>query len=186
MPIEDIYNIVALVDAANEMIARFFGVGSTFDIIICKGSWDMEVQVISRERSVRSYRDGEGLVGLTDYELREIIIRSDKAKFIHYVHELVHGIISQAHSHQLREALAWYFTLKLLEPHDDLKKAPYPPWVDSIYISRVRKLAEIVGDEFLKEFALGKRPLDNLDCYPEEVRQLFMPEELFYAAVRRS
>lgn len=168
------------------MISRFFGVGNTFDIIVCKGSWHMEVQVISRQKSVKPYKDGESLVGLIDYELKEIIIRSDKTKFAHYLHELVHGIVSQWHSHQLREALAWYFTLKLLEPHYYLKEAPYPSWVDSIYVSCVRKLAEIVGDEFLKGFALGKRSLHNLDDFPKEVQQLFMPEELFYAAARRS
>ncbi len=186
VPIERIPDIVTLVDAANEMIARFFGVRSTFDIIICGSSWDMEVQAISRQKSAKSYENGEILVGLTDYELREIIIRSDKAKFVHYLHELVHGIVSQSHSHQLREALAWYFTLKLLESHDDLKKTPYPPWIDTVYISRVRRLAEIVGDEFLKDFALRKCPLHNLNDFPEEVRQLFMPEEVFYAATRRS
>jgi hypothetical protein len=72
--IEEVSNIVALVDAANEMISRFLGAESKFDIIVCKSSWDMEVQVISREKSVKPYKDGVSLVGLTDYELKEIII----------------------------------------------------------------------------------------------------------------
>jgi hypothetical protein len=72
--IEEVSNIVALVDADNEMISRFLGAESKFDIIVCKGSWDMEVQKISREKSVKPYKDGVSLVGLTDYELKEIII----------------------------------------------------------------------------------------------------------------
>jgi hypothetical protein len=150
--IEEVSNIVALVDAAYEMISRSLEAESKFDIIVCKGSWDMEVQVISREKFVKPYKGGESLVGLTDYELKGIII-CDKAKFAHYLHESVHSVVSQSHSHQLREALAWYFTLMPLKPHYYLKEAPYPSWVDSIYVSRVRKLAEIVGDEFLKDLA---------------------------------
>ena len=49
--IKEISNIVALVHAAYEMISCFLGAESKFDIIVCKGSWDMEVQVIFREKS---------------------------------------------------------------------------------------------------------------------------------------
>ena len=50
--IREVSNIVALVHAAYEMISCLLGAESKFDIIVCRGSWDMEeVQVIFREKS---------------------------------------------------------------------------------------------------------------------------------------
>lgn len=175
---EEARKIVALIDSANEMIMGYFGIRSTYDIIICKGNWEMEVQVLSREKSAG--RSSDRLAGITDYRLKEIVIRSDKARFAHYLHELIHGIIAKSHPHQLREALAWYFTLKLLEPYRYLRPR-YPAQIDSLYVAPARKLAALVGDDFLKDFAVGRGSLDATDKFPDDVRALFLPEEAFYA-----
>ena len=73
----------------------------------------MEVQVISRrDQSKLSIYNDTKFVGITDYHLEEIVIRFDIARFGHFLHELIHGIISRIHPHQLREGFAWYFTFK--------------------------------------------------------------------------
>jgi hypothetical protein len=41
------------------------------------------------------------VVAMTDYKLKEIIIRNDIAKFGNYLHELIHGVLDRSHSYQL-------------------------------------------------------------------------------------
>lgn len=176
--------IILFVEQANKAINDYFGVVTEFDILICHGSWEMEVQIISRakELSQRSTYSSTKFVGMTDYKLKEIIIRHDIAKFGHYLHELIHGIISKSLTHQLREGLAWYFTLKLTETHKYVRPS-CPPGVHKTYIFPTHRLAEIVGEEFLKDLAIGKASLDY-DLLPKEIQDLFLPEEIFYAENR--
>jgi hypothetical protein len=121
-------------------------------------------------------------VGITDYHLEEIVIRCDIARFGHYLHELIHGIISKTHPHQLREGLAWYFTLKLTEGYRYVRPS-YPSWVDALYVYPVNMLAKIVGDEFLKDLAVGKASV-QYDLLPRDVQDLFVSEEVFYSKKR--
>ncbi|HVX03246.1 MAG TPA: hypothetical protein VHA09_08840 [Nitrososphaera sp.] len=191
--------VSALISHANNAISEYFGVVTSFDIIICYGSWEMEVQVISREGGSRwrtksasddnirrsmqkSPRVIINSVGLTDYCAGEIIIRHDSAGYGHYLHELIHGVISKDHTHQLREGLAWYFTFKLTENHKYVRP-PHPSWVDHLYVFPVKELARIVGDGFLKDFALGRGSLD-VELLPSSLQDLFLPEGLFYAKKR--
>lgn len=168
---------------ANKIINDYFGIITSFDVIICRGRWEMEVQVISRKsQSLFSMYNDTKFVGITDYRLGEIIIRCDIAKFGHYLHELLHGIISNKHPHQLREGFAWHFTLKLTEGYRYVRPS-YPSWVDTLYVYPVNRLAEIVGDEFLKDLAVGKASI-QYDLLPRDVQDLFLSEEVFYAKKR--
>ena len=143
----------------------------------------MEVQIISRKgQSTLSMYNDTKFVGITDYRLEEIVIRCDIARFGHYLHELIHGIISKSHTHQLREGFAWYFTLKLTEGYRYVRPS-YPSWVDMLYLYPVNRLAEIVGDEFLKDLAIGKASIQN-DLLPRDVQDLFLTEEVFYSKKR--
>ncbi|HEX7031610.1 MAG TPA: hypothetical protein VF172_01285 [Nitrososphaera sp.] len=181
---EEAQKISSLVKTANDAIDKYFGIVTTFDILICRGSWEMEVQVISRrkETTERSICSDTRFVGMTDYRLQEIVIRCDVAKYGHYLHELIHGIISKNHTHQLREGMAWYFTLKLTENYRYVRP-PCASWVYEMYVNPTKRLAEIVGEEFLKDFALGKATLDH-ESLPRDVQELFLPEEIFYSDKR--
>ena len=180
---EETEKVSSWVKYANKIINNYFGIVTSFDVIICRGRWEMEVQVISRQDpSTFSMYNDTKFVGITDYRLREIVIRCDLARFGHYLHELIHGIISKNHPHQLREGFAWYFTLKLTEGYRYVRPA-YPSWVDVLYLYPVNKLAEIVGDEFLKDLAVGKASIQN-DLLPRDVQDLFLPEEVFYSKKR--
>ncbi len=176
--------ILALIEHANETINDYFGTISTFDILICRGRWEMELQFISRRKdsSKGSIYSDTKFVGMTDYRLEEIVIRYDIAKFGHYLHELIHGVINKSYTHQLREGLAWYFTLKLTEGYRYVRPS-YPSWVDEMYVYPTRRLAEIVGDEFLKDLAIGMASLDY-ELLPKDVQALFLPEEIFYIEKR--
>ena len=44
---EEILKVLALIDNANNIIDKFFGVRTSFDIVICRGGWEMEIQFIS-------------------------------------------------------------------------------------------------------------------------------------------
>ena len=180
---EEVKKISSWVKYANKMINDHFGIVTSFDVLICRGRWEMEVQVISRRsQSMLSMYNDTRFVGITDYHLEEIVIRCDIARFGHYLHELIHGIISKTHPHQLREGLAWYFTLKLTEEYRYVRPS-YPSWVDVLYVYPVNRLAEIVGDEFLKDIAVGKASV-QYDLLPRDVQDLFVSEEVFYSKKR--
>jgi hypothetical protein len=177
---DEINKISSWVKYANKIIDDYFGMVTSFDVLICRGRWEMEVQVISRKsQSTFSMYNDTKFVGITDYHLGEIVIRCDIARFGHYLHELIHGIISKDHSHQLREGLAWYFTLKLTEGYRYVRPS-YPPWVDVLYVYPVNRLAKSVGDEFLKDLAVGNASV-QYDLLPRDVQDLFVSEEVFYS-----
>jgi hypothetical protein len=180
---EEVKKVTSWVKYANKMINDHFGIVTSFDVLICRGRWEMEVQVISRRsQSMLSMYNDTRFVGITDYRLEEIVIRCDIARFGHYLHELIHGIISKTHPHQLREGLAWYFTLKLTEEYRYVRPS-YPSWVDVLYVYPVNRLAEIVGDEFLKDIAVGKASV-QYDLLPRDVQDLFVSEEVYYSKKR--
>ena len=180
---DEIKKITSWVQYANKIIDDYFGIVTSFDVLICRGRWEMEVQVISRKsQSTFSLYSDTKFVGITDYHLGEIVIRCDIARFGHYLHELIHGIISKNHPHQLREGLAWYFTLKLTERYRYVRPS-YPSWVDMLYVYPVKRLAEIVGNDFLKDLAVAKASI-QYDLLPTDVQDLFMSEEVFYSKKR--
>jgi len=180
---EEVKKVTSWIKYANEIINDYFGMVTSFDVLICRGRWDMEVQIISRKgQSTLSMYNDTKFVGITDYRLEEIVIRCDIARFGHYLHELIHGIVSKSHTHQLREGFAWYFTLKLTEGYRYVRPS-YPSWVDMLYLYPVNRLAEIVGDEFLKDLAIGKASIQN-DLLPMDVQDLFLTEEVFYSKKR--
>jgi hypothetical protein len=180
---EEVQKVTSWVEYANKIINDYFGIVTPFDVLICRGRWEMEVQVISRKsQSPFSMYNDTKFVGITDYRLGEIVIRCDIARFGHYLHELIHGIISKTHPHQLREGLAWYFTLKLTEQYRYVRPS-YPSWVDVLYVYPVNRLAEIVGNEFLKDIAVGKASV-QYDLLPRDVQDLFVSEEVFYSKKR--
>ena len=180
---EEVKKVTSWIKYANKIINDYFGIVTSFDVLICRGRWDMEVQIISRKgQSTLSMYNDTKFVGITDYRLEEIVIRCDIARFGHYLHELIHGIISKSHTHQLREGFAWYFTLKLTEGYRYVRPS-YPSWVDMLYLYPVNRLAEIVGDEFLKDLAIGKASIQN-DLLPRDVQDLFLIEEVFYSKKR--
>jgi hypothetical protein len=175
--------VFAFIDTANNLLYEYFGARTSFDIIICRGSWEMEVQIISRIHNLPSgqYYNTRS-VAITDYYLKEIVVRFDVAKFGHYLHELIHGILSSRHSHQLREGLAWYFTLTLTDSKRYLRPH-YPEFLNELYIYPVKKMANILGEEFLKDFALGDATIHE-EAFSQDVRELFLPEQVFYTKKR--
>jgi hypothetical protein len=180
---DEIEKVSSWVKYANRIITDYFGMATSFDVIICRGRWEMEVQVVSRrDQSMLSMYNDTKFVGITDYHLEEIVIRFDIARFGHYLHELVHGIMSKNHPHQLREGFAWYFTLKLTERYRYVRPS-YPSWVDELYVYPVNSLAKIVGNEFLKDLAIGKASV-QYDLLPNDLQDLFVPEEVFYSKKR--
>jgi hypothetical protein len=183
LPKSDIQKVSVLIDAATNVIYEYFGARTAFDIIICRGCWEMEVQIISR---IHNFSSGQYYntksAGITDYRLKEIVFRYDIARFGHYLHELIHGIISSRHPHQMREGLAWYFTLLLTESKRYLQPR-YPSMLNALYIFPVKEMARVMGQEFLRDFALGRATVLE-EAFSQDVKELFLPEEVFYAKKR--
>ena len=175
--------VTTFIDIANNMIYEYFGTKTNFDIIICNGSWEMEVQIVSRIHNLHSgqYYTTKS-AAITDYRLKEIIVRCDIAKFGHYLHELIHGILGKKHSHQLKEGLAWYFTEVLTAPKVYLMPS-LSVFILESYVTPVRKLAGILGEGFLKDFALGNAYVHE-EAFSKDIRDLFLPEEVFYTKKR--
>ncbi|MDQ3840855.1 MAG: hypothetical protein M3297_16505 [Thermoproteota archaeon] len=175
--------VTTFIDIANNMIYEYFGTRTNFDIIICHGSWEMEVQIISRIHNLAAGQFySTKSAAITDYRLKEIVLRCDVAKFGHYLHELIHGILGEKHSHQLKEGLAWYFT-QVLTGTKVYLMPNLPVFVIDLYVAPVKKLAGILGDGFLKDFALGNANIHE-EVFSRDIRDLFLPEEVFYAKKR--
>ena len=78
------------------MVNKYFSIRSSdFDLVICRGNWEMEIQVVSRLReelsSLQNCYDVTKSVAITDNRLKEIVVRYDAAIFGHYIHELIHA-----------------------------------------------------------------------------------------------
>jgi hypothetical protein len=184
---DEMQKAVMLVDKANKSVEEYFGIAPSFHILICRGKSEMEYQIISRRdkenASTEPFQivyDDTKFTAMTDYNLREIIIRMDVARFGHYLHEIIHSVIYRDYTKQLKEALAWYFTLDLTESCKYVRPS-YPYWVDRIYLYPAKKLARIVGSEFLKDFATGRALLYE-DAFPLDVKELFQSEDAFYGS----
>jgi hypothetical protein len=191
---QEINKILGFVDQANDIIKRHFGVYSTFDLVVCKGGLEMQTQIMPKMRGNRilqrqqqqeqeqeqeqNPRKISKLVAMTDYELEETIIRYDVANFGNYLRELILGILDRSHTHQLREALAWYYTLKLTEQHKYVRPS-YATWIDHLYVTPVKRLANIVGDDFLRDLALGRGSIEE-NAFPIDIKRLFSSEKMFY------
>jgi hypothetical protein len=182
---QEINKVLVFVYQANEIIYHYFGTKSNFDLIICKGHQQMQRQIMSKLRSNgivqrQQHNPWEIInsVAMTDYELKKIIIRHDIAKFGHYLLELILSVLDRSHTHQLREGLAWYYTLKLTEQIRYVRPS-YPLWIDYFYVKPVKRLAKIVGEDFLRDLAVGRASIEE-NAFPTDIRKLFMSEEMFY------
>lgn len=181
--LDEIQRVTAFVEEANTIVFNYFGITTSFDILICRGSWQMELQMVSRKHhSGHSGYVDYKIVGITDYQLEEIVIRYDTAKFGHYLHELIHGIIHKSYPHQLKEGLAWYFTLKLTEKYRYVRPS-YPAWIDEIYVRPTAELVQSLGEDFVRDLALGKAAVLP-ELLPRDLQDLFLPESLFYSNKR--
>lgn len=185
---EEEQKVKMFISIAQNMVKEYFSVRpSTIDLVICRGVWEIEIQVASSRsseelESLRNCYDNKKLVAIADENRQEIIVRHDGAKFGHYLHELIHTAISNSHTYQMREGLAWYFTIKLLERYK-YTIPEYPKWADEFYMNPVKRMAEILGIDFLKDFAIGKGSVLE-EALPVEIHDLFLPDEVFYAKKR--
>jgi hypothetical protein len=172
--------ILKMLEIAGKMVSDYFGKRSDYDVLICDGGWCMEVQTIVRESAKgHEYKLHDmKFLALTDYNLNEIVIRKDVAKFAQYIHEMIHSIIPKRYPHQLREGLAWYFTLEILKPYPYLRPN-YPNWVGEMYISPVRSMVKFFGHDFIKDFTIGRSEIEESKV-PDDAKELFLPEEVFY------
>lgn len=171
---------ISMLEIAGKMVSDYFGKKCEFDLLICDDAWCMEVQTVSRERgSGNKFRLHDAkYLGLTDYNLDEIILRTDRAKFAHYLHEMIHCVIPKQHPQQLREGLSWYFTIEILKPYHYLRPN-YPRWVATIYIKPVKSMVKVFGHEFMKQFAVGNAVIEE-SAIPEDAKDLFLPEDIFF------
>lgn len=179
--------VVMLVDIANKMVEEYFGIPPSFDILICRRRWEMEAisGIDCNSGSAmpfQIYDDDNKSIAITDYDLQEIIIRLDAAKFGHYLHEIILSIMSKGNTLQLREALAWYFTLKLTDSCKYIRPS-YSYLVDRLYINPAKRLANLVGDDFLKDLATGRASVYE-EALPPDIKELFQPEAAFYGKRR--
>jgi hypothetical protein len=184
----EVNKILIFVSQANGIINQYFDTESNFDLIICKGDLQMQTQIISKIRGneIVQWQQQKNnnrwqmskSVALIDYLQRKIVIRNDIAKFGHYLLEFILSILDRSHTHQLREALAWYYTMKLTERFKYVRP-PSPMWIDYFYVTPIKRLGNIVGDDFLKDLALGKASIE-VSAFPMDIKKLFMPEEMFY------
>ena len=196
---KEIIKIMLFVDQANKIIKRYFGVKSTFCLIICNGELEMQSQIMSKIRGgngiilrQREHQEQQQhnfhcrlnkVVAMTDYMLKEIIIRNDIAKFGNYLHELIHGVLDISHTYHLREALAWYYMLKLTEQHKYARPS-YPIWIEHVYIAPVRKLVLFLVTIF-KQKQMRLNPIESNSIKSSDEGSLVRCRNFFFYMIKR-
>lgn len=167
--------ILAMLGMAATMVSEYFGRKCEFDVVICDDAWCMELQAASREHGKRH---NIKYLALTDHNLREVIIRKDVAKFAQYIHEMIHSITPRRYTHQLREAIAYYFTFEILRNHPDLYPT-HPPSADELYVRPLGSMVRTLGLDVVKRFAIGNAKIKESEV-PKDAKDLFLPEHIFY------
>jgi hypothetical protein len=177
---EEKKNIINIINIADKIIFNYFNKRCTkFSIIICEDEWTMTVQMAIHKRQQGKVGGDTNNISFTDLKLKEIVIRKDKATFGNYLHEMIYAIMYEGLTEQLREALAWYFTIELIK-HHRYAIPSYPNWVIDLYLQPARHLVSMLGIDFVKDFALGNAEVAD-DLLPDDIQRLFLPEEFFYS-----
>ncbi len=172
---KDKNNIINIINIVDEIIFNYFNKRCTeFSIVICEDEWTMTIQIATHRRQGKA-RDDSNSISFTDPKLKEIIIRKDKATFGNYLHEMIYAILYEGLTEQLREALAWYFTIELIKHHRYAIPA-YPSWVIDLYLQPARHLVSMLGIDFVKDFALGNAEVAD-DLLSDDIQRLFLPED---------
>jgi hypothetical protein len=171
--VEEFEKILSFIYIATKYVNQFFDVAISLNISTKENpSWDDNLVVF---KTVEQYRLRNFIVSrvnepIVEYHIHNIFIRYSNSAFGHYLSALTYGIISPMHKRKLREALAWYFTLKLTET-SKYTRPQISSIVDYHNVSLVEKLALMIGVDFLKDFALGRADLDE-DALPKDVQEL--------------
>jgi hypothetical protein len=116
--VEEFEKILSFIYIAAIYINQFFDVAISLGISYKDNPTLDDKLVVFKtieQYKLRNFNDDRVNEAIAEYHIHNIFIRYSNSKFGHYLSALIYGIISTIHKRKLREALAWYFSLKLTE-----------------------------------------------------------------------
>jgi hypothetical protein len=91
-----------------------------------------------------------------DDVVSNLYIKNKTAKFGHYLYALIYGIMAEKHSAIIRQTLSWYFMIQITETAKYVRPKSSSIGLDDRYLCLIDKVYSVIGNDTLKEFALGR------------------------------
>ncbi len=173
--IEKLEKIISLVHIASKYVDKCFDVCLSLNFITNHTGWNGEDAVLfitNSNRAPSPSLDHNSNVHQQQKEniVSNLCIKNKTAKFGHYLYALIYGIMAEKHSAVIRQALSWYFTIQLTETAKYVRPKSSSIGIDDRYLCRINKVYNVIGNDLLKEFALG-RALTNKKELPGDIQK---------------
>ena len=78
--------------------------------------------------------------------------------------------MAEKHNAIIRQALSWYFTIRLTETAKYVRPKSSSIGIDDRYLCIINNVYNVIGNDLLKEFALG-RALTNKKELPGDIQK---------------
>ena len=160
--IEKLEKIISLVHIASKHVDKYFDVCLSLNFITNHTGWNGEDAVffitnsnrapspsLDHNSNVNQQQKKENIVS-------NLYIKNKTAKFGHYLYALIYGIMAEKHNAIIRQALSWYFTIQLTETAKYVRPNSSSIGIDGRYSYIINKVYNVIGNDSLKEFALGR------------------------------
>jgi hypothetical protein len=164
--IEKLEKIISLVHIASKYVDKYFDIYISLNFITNYADWNGEDAVYfiansNRTPSPSLDHSPNAHQQQKDHIVSNLCIKNKTAKFGHYLYALIYGIMAEKHNAIIRQALSWYFTIQLTETAKYVRPKSSSIGIDDRYLCLIDKVHSVIGNDLLKEFALGRIPTNK-------------------------
>ena len=164
--IEKLEKIISLVHIASKYVDKYFDICISLNFITNYTDWNGEDAVFfitNSNRTPTQSLDHNPNVHQqqNDDIVSNLYIKNKTAKFGHYLYALIYGIMAEKHNAIIRQTLSWYFTIQLTETAKYVRPKSSSIGIDDRYLCLIDKVYDVIGNNLLKEFALGRAHLNK-------------------------
>ena len=159
--VEKLEKIISLVHIASKYVDKYFDICISLNFITNYTDWNGEDAVFFITNSNRTPAPSLDHNPNAHYQQKDDIvanlyIKNKTAKFGHYLYALIYGIMAEKHNAIIRQTLSWYFMIQLTETAKYVRPKSSSIGLDDRYLCLIDKVYSVIGNDTLKEFALGR------------------------------
>jgi hypothetical protein len=162
--VEKLEKIISLVHIASKYVDKYFDICISLNFITNYTDWNGEDAVFFVTNGTRTTTTPplghNSNVHVQQQQKDEIVsnlyIKNKTAKFGHYLYALIYGIMAERHNAIIRQTLSWYFMIQLTETAKYVRPKSSSIGLDDRYMCLIDKVYGVIGNDTLKEFALGR------------------------------
>ncbi len=164
--IEKLEKIISLVHIASKYVDKYFDICISLNFITNYTDWNGEDAVLfitNSNRTPSPSLDHNSNIHQQqkEYIVSNLYIKNKTAKFGHYLYALIYGIMAEKHNTIIRQALSWYFTIQLTETSKYVRPKSSSIGLDDRYLYLINNVYNAIGNDLLKEFALGRTHINK-------------------------